>query len=486
MRKLLLFLLLLVLLFFLYCFFVRKGGCCFGNTVSPADTTTKTVAHWINWNLMFVPGSLHTSDTAIGDLEHYLDSFAKSYNSTAVATYHLQYCPCDSLLTNLDATLVYGAGNSVPIPPTQPRPIPNGDYFLGKNLNAYIPSYLDSNQFNFKALPIDSSILIVGKNPIVGTNSSKSQSKVLAVIDTGLDTALFKKTYPFVIWSGNLLWQENAPKQTLFDVVLNESNGTLMDGNPLLTNNSVKHGTSVTEIILSQINKLDKNKIPQIMSIRAFDDSERGSIYTVSCALSYAIKHKVDYVNASWGYFGQEDSVLKGYIKKASESSIRVIASAGNSPGYHNQGKVCSSSSGSANIANCLDSLKKVDTLFYPASFAPDFKNLVSVTQLDQISPPLAKLKLIPCYFQNYSSYYITVGALEPPNALFTCCTFNIPFLNQPVEGSSFATPAMTALFMAKFDVDMDIKPWIKLHAQQTPGSPFTNFGSYFKFSRKP
>jgi hypothetical protein len=491
MRKLLIFLLILIFLFFLYCFFVRKGGCCIGSKVSPADST-QTVEHWINWNLLFTSRSVGDTAQIIHEFEDSLNKYAKSSNPSASLTFKYHHCPCDSLLTNMDATLVYGSGNSVPPPPPVPNPGPKGDYTLGNNFNMYIPAYLDSNRFdtsNMKKFNVRMEVNL--GSSVIGTNVTKSKYNVLAVIDTGLDSALFNYSFPQTVWAGNLLWQDPI-KSTLFDVVIGEPTGTLKDGAPGISGNPVKHGTAATEIALTQIFLLDRKHIPQIMSIRAFDDSEKGSIYTVSCAMSYAIQKKADYINASWGYFGQEDPVLKNYITKANNSDIRIIAAAGNTNGKHDPGKVCTTNT--ANPVNNLDMLNKMDTiLFYPACFAPEFKNLVSVTQVDLTSsmlvpPPPALKNLFPCFYQNYSSNYITLGAFEPSSTanVNSCCTFKIPFLDQNIEGSSFATPAMTAIFMARMAGDQDIKSWIRMNASIMLSKKYTDGGYYFTFHQIP
>jgi Subtilase family len=487
MRKFLIILLILILLLFFYCLFFRKGGCCIG--VKPTDTTVQK--HWISWNLLFTPSSSNTSSGVIQDFETYLTNYVKSQNPSASLTFHLLSCPCDTLLTNLDATLLYGSGNSVQPPPTSPNPGPKGDYTLGNNLAMYIPGYLDTNQVKTQANPADSGIIMVphlGPPSPPGNGSLNSRYKVLAVIDTGLDTTTFEVTYPKTVWGGNVLWQD-AKKPTLFDVVIDESGGTLQDG--IIGNiTSLKHGTAVTQIVLSQIYHLDQSRIPKIMSIRAFDDSEKGSIYTVSCALSYAIQNKADFINASWGYFGKEDSVLKRYVRMANDSSIRVIAAAGNTPGIHDPTKVCNSTTNIPNPANNLNTLLTRDTLFFPACFAWEYNNLVSVTQVYRVSahpPPPPPLDLIPCYYQNYSSSYITLGAYEPPLSTVstTCCTFDIPFLTRPIEGSSFATPAMTAIFIAKMDPTTPIKSWISSHASQMASMNYVNKGYYFTFQEE-
>jgi hypothetical protein len=423
-------------------------------------------SQWISWNLLFTPSSLTNSTNTIDDIEKYLEKYLKDRNKDTKITFHLKSCPCDTLLTNLSATVVYGSGGTISPPPTTPNPGPRGDYTLGNNLPMYIPAYLDSNKYG------DSTKYFQITANLKASLAPKTK-KIIAVIDTGLDTFLFRRTFPEVKWGGNLLWQDPASTNaTLFNVVLGEPTNFLKDDNI-----PVKHGTAVTEIILSQMNKLQREGIPQVMIVRAFDSKEKGSIYTVSCAMSYAIQHHADYINASWGYFGKPDSVLRSYVQKASDSSIRIIAAAGNTPVNHDPGQVCNTR---PNKLNSLDRLLKNDSLFYPACFAPDILNLVSVTQLNP--SPSSPLDTVPCFYQNFSSIFITVGALDAqPQG--NCCTFGIPFLAHPIEGSSFATPVMTARFMsARLGKDQDIKLWIKNNAKRKNGEIYTTSGSYFIF----
>ncbi|HEV3222480.1 MAG TPA: S8 family serine peptidase [Puia sp.] len=476
MRSFLLFLLLLILLFFLYCFFVRKGGCCIGRVESHDTITTK---HWISWNLLFTPTSVGTSAQVIQDFEDTLNKYVKGINPDASLSFEFHYCPCDSLLTNIDATLVYGSGNSVPPPPTKPNPGPSGDYTLAKNLDTYMAERSDSainvlDSVNIKNR--DAAVLIAGTTGTIF-------DKTLAVIDTGLDTFLYKKIYPNTIWNGNILWQDPA-KPTLFDVVLGEPNNTLID------DNEVRHGTAATYIALSQmqLKKMQNGQMPKIMSIRAFDKGEKGSIYTVSCALSYAIQHKADYINASWGYYGAQDPVLRRYIKIADRASIRVIAAAGNSPIIHETAKICKKLD---NDLNDLDRLDIKDSLFYPACFASTIDNVVSVTQLSPDAPAVFP-NAVPCYYQNYSPKYITVGALDKNPRNDVCCTFSIPFMSRAIEGSSFATPAATGILMSQVtSKSQNIKLYITTHFKPTPvvgitaPTIFTNEGDFIQYIQK-
>jgi subtilisin family serine protease len=216
------------------------------------------------------------------------------------------------------------------------------------------------------------------------------------------------------------------------------------------------------------------------MSLRAFDDSERGSIYTASCAMNCAIENKADYINASWGYFGHEDAVLKYYMAKANRKSIRVFAAAGNTPGRHEASQVCN---GIVNSQNDLTRLKTSDSLFYPASFAPIMENLVSVAQLNDLPTPAPK-NLVPCYYQNYSPDFITVGAYDSAHSTMPCCSFHVPFLIRNIEGSSFATPVVTGIVMATIsDMNLNLKMFINTTAQKTTNGLYTNNGNYFNFA---
>ncbi len=458
-------LLLLILLFWRACF--RKPG---PVVFSKGDT----VAHWISWNVLFTTNSASTSAQVIQEFEDSLTKFAQAQNPTAVLQFHLGYCPCDSLLTNIDATLTYGAGQAVTTPPTHPSPGPKGDYTLGNNFAMEVPDYTDTNNIDTSKLthhPYDSLP--------AGTVSGKRKG-ILAVIDTGLDTALFNLSYPLAKWGGDLLWQEPAGKATLFNVVDDVPTNMLKD------NTLVKHGTAATQIILTQMRAMRNAKIPRILSIRAFDDSERGSIYTVSCAMSYAIKSHANYINASWGYLGPQDSVLRHYVVTASEKHIRIIAAAGNTPGHHISDSVCGKT---LNTANSLDSLRQ-DTLFYPACYAQGIENVVSVTQMSAVNSPSLS-PLIPCKYQNYSPNYITVGALEVKNSAGTgpiieCCRFEIPFLARAIEGSSFATPVITALLMTQDPGPVNsIKAYINTNANHEQSGLFTDRGSFFNYTQQ-
>ncbi len=441
-----------------------------GLLTSPIYKNPLEIKHWINWNLLFTPTATGTTASVVQSFENYLTAYVNAINPTVTLTFQVSHCPCDPQLTNIDATLVSGSGYTVPAPPTKPNPKPSGDYILSNNLTMVIPDFNDTaNHIDLANLYTDTTVF---------APSPGSASQLLAFIDTGLDTLTFKLAFPKTIWGGNLLWTSPVipgatVTPTIFDVLPGESTSALMD------DNKVKHGTAATGIALSQIHQLNPSGVPRIMSIRAFDGSESGSIYTTGCAMNCAIENKANYINASWGYYGEEDSVLKYYVSKASNHSIRVIAAAGNTPGSHDPNLVCG---GIVNPQNNLGRLKGTDSLFYPACFAPEMTNLVSVTQLN--ANPLMASQILPCYYQNYSPDFITVGALENPASTVPCCSFRVPFLKSNIEGSSFATPVITAVLMAgSADSQLPVKDFIRVKAKHLLPPFFTDSGSYFDFS---
>ena len=146
------------------------------------------------------------------------------------------------------------------------------------------------------------------------------------------------------------------------------------------------------------------------MILRALDSSNTGSIYSVSCALSYAIQKNVTLINLSLGYYGDVDSILHHYIALCANPAhpIRVFAAAGNTPGDHNSA-LCNHNSHN----QLSDSMK-----FYPACFSKEFDNITSVTQISKADSS--------CFYQNFSDEYITLGIYDS----IYCCETPVDFMH--------------------------------------------------------
>jgi hypothetical protein len=375
---------------------------------------------WGTWNVLFKPGTdRNKRSQALLDVENALIDQFNSLNPRLNGyriNFRVFYCVCDSLLYNIDAQLLNGNGESVTSPPPPPPSGGSGD--------------VQFVSFNNKMVDVDDSLAQVllpdsirKDYSLTDRRPTKLGSQILAVIDTGLDTTFFSSEILRIIWR-----DDGAP--TIFSVINPSGTGLLMD------DHLGKHGTVVTGLALQALKENvaslagatgNENILPRIMSIKALDKDKRGSTFTVSCALSYAIQHHAALVNASLGYYGSAglvDSVFRHYVNLCGEGAkpITIFAAAGNIPGGRLQNQICLQ----APPGNALSPSR----MFYPACFSLEFNHVLAITGLKDTHSS--------CYYQNYSSTYVSLGV--KPDAV--CCHFGLPFAMG--EGTSFATPVAT------------------------------------------
>jgi hypothetical protein len=196
----------------------------------------------------------------------------------------------------------------------------------------------------------------------------------------------------------------------------------------------VRHGSAVAAIALNSFYaasaKDGKPRLPRLMVLRALDGTGMGNTFSVSCAMSYAIRHRVKLINASLGYWNAENNVINHYLQLSARHQIPVIAAAGNDPRQHTEG-LCDQG---INWHNRL----RPGNMFYPACQSIDSQYcVVSVTGLS--SPQH------PCRYQNFSSRYVSVGVVNTDSSN-SCCGFSLSFINKnyQLDGSSFATPVIS------------------------------------------
>jgi hypothetical protein len=372
----------------------------------------KDTSRWLSWNVLVTKPE--NAERALGVVEDSILKWIRTKMSSGYsAKFDIFFCPCDSLLYNLAATPLDGAGNPV-VPPSTPNPPigGSGDWLASVNNKILdrereLSNYVDTNKVR---VPLQTRF----------TTGLRIGSKVLAIIDTGIDTLSFP------MQTRSLIWQPSAGSMKLFNYL-----GGAMDD--FRDDNPGKHGTSVSALSLWA---MGEGEFPRLMILKALDRNKTGSSFTVSCALSYAVKNKADVVNASLGFYERTnavDSVLRHYLVLCSSNAphpIFVFAAAGNDLNAHNLNKLCDS----------LNNRGKLEPghLFYPACFHPGLSNVISVTGL---TDPLK-----PCTFQNYSDNFVKLGVQNAAG----CCRYYIPFLSNISEGSSFATPVATGMLMRK------------------------------------
>lgn len=437
-------LLLLIILLLLIFIFIRLRDCEHKKTPPGSGAVTMvpfpsdSAARWVDWNILFKPNSTDSERTKVMDRIrdsiglHLSDLNAADGRSDSVYV-RFVFCPCDSLLYNLTADISLGeVGTIATNPPKIPPPGSQGD--LVQNIILNNPFKENTGQPNLSDTSIYNS-----------ANYTPDTSKVLAVMDTGLDSTLFAHSFHGLLWNDptsptirNFLWYLNGRDLSYY-----------------FDEGQTKHGSAVTATALEAIRRIltPKTRYPKIMVLRVLDSSGTGSSFSVSCALSYARIKNATLINASLGYYGEgeKDSILKHYValcQKVKPSGIPIVAAAGNLRGSHAAGLYNSPVNTSGPNPNLL-----IDTnLFYPGCYSVDFDNVICVTGLSNVDSP--------CYYQNYSSTYVTIGVVTNPTSPY-CCISGVRFNGQPekgYDGSSFATPVVSGQTMAKL-ITTDMTP---------------------------
>ncbi|CAN5570691.1 hypothetical protein BH11BAC3_BH11BAC3_32990 [soil metagenome] len=411
-----------------------------------------------SWNVLFKEGtSEQERNSAIKRINTYINDVYIQINksrgkgsllkpdSVSVFT-----CKCDSLLYNIDFNSIDGEGRSVttgPATPVSGTPGGAGDY-LGTTVSdnsivsdrdqyvANISAYNKGSNYPNSTIPVDS-------------------TKILAIIDSGFDTTKFT---PIV---RNYIWKDNAGSPTLYNFLPGQSVSDFSD------QTVGKHGSAVMAIAIKAL--AASGTFPRIMILKALNENNKGSIFSVSCALKYAMLKKATVVNLSLGYLGAFDSILHHYISLTNKTNpaTELFIAAGNSPEPHNN-NFCDH-----NPSNLLTKNHE----FYPACFSPMYNNITTVTQIST--------KDSSCNYQYYSDIFVNVGIYDSLN----CCTTPVRFQADSLrfyEGTSFATPAASGMRMSTLlntaDVAAANQSW-NMQMKSAPKNKITVKGHYISYS---
>src|SRR5258708_5088579 len=82
---------------------------------------------WSSWNVVLKPGTRDVMAAVLAAENSFIDGFNALHSGLIgyKISFHVFYCPCDSLLYNIRATLLDGSGESV-TSPSPPPPPPGG------------------------------------------------------------------------------------------------------------------------------------------------------------------------------------------------------------------------------------------------------------------------------------------------------------------------------------------------------------------------
>ena len=408
-----------------------------------AQYEKKIIKNFINWNGVFSEGVDSASrQHIIRDIESQIAAVSakpvegvKSYKGKltsyirkeakkkkikpgrmVVRNVVTKYCSCnDTLLWNIRADVEIDRnfdsteGSTPTVIPPKPPLRPAGEPLAILENNDVINFLNVKNASNPRAELMS----------VIKRRSTISQNAVIAVLDTGIDTTYMEEGLRTeILWSG-------AGRNMLFGA----------DPNNYLDDYKYKHGTSVAYIAINSFYQASGNSsVPKVMVVKVLDSNATGSIFEFCCGLSYAVENHATVINASMGYYGPSDVVLDYYVTKCHNDSIPLVAAAGNSDDAATGNLVCSP------VVREENRLKSPDRLFMPASLAldPVKYTVISVTGMREPG--------VPCYFQNFSKEFVTLGVVNRTTTGNPCCMYLLPYIDpaNALEGTSFATPVVS------------------------------------------
>lgn len=174
------------------------------------------------------------------------------------------------------------------------------------------------------------------KNFVDGIRRATNDAIVIAVLDTGIDPSVY----------GNLkenVWSLPADKAD--SLCLTDYNGfdaSRFNGLDLVDEDfspydEHSHGTHVSGIIVTQLETIAKKTNERIinyriMPVRTHNKDGLGTYFNALCGIYYAADMNADLINASWGFYGLDNSsLMRKALKYANDRNTYMIAALGNS-----------------------------------------------------------------------------------------------------------------------------------------------------------
>lgn len=337
-------------------------------------------------------------------------------------------CACDSLVlvTGLKNVSITGQGGEA-VAKSQVKP-QGGELpqivSYGRNYLLEMPPADEKNNFKRDTIYFGKENLTIKESPV---------DLLVGVMDSGLQLDL--------IPSSNIFSETEAEADICYPGAKNGWN-FLSNSTNIIDDHPSRHGTFVTKLILNQ----GLGSKVRILPLKVLDSSNNGDLFHMLCAISFAEKKNVNIINASLGYYGQEDAVFKRYLDLLKKKNILVITSAGNKSEEADEGET-------GDPRNLGTRKNK----FYPACYNNEYSNIISVTTSDK--QPFVSV------YQNYSSDYVNIAVIpKAPNDNSPKPLFEIPFSDRTgnksieLEGSSFATPVVTGRIV-KTIIDTSMPP---------------------------
>lgn len=152
----------------------------------------------------------------------------------------------------------------------------------------------------------------------------------IAVLDTGIDPYFQHPQTtngrgPLYLWANSSPDDPTDPFCLDGDLIgwdfINNDNAPLDDHS---------HGTHIASGIATQLANNAPDVNYRFMAVKMLDQAGVGTTFHASCAVAYAAYHRADVINASWGFYGERDAILRKTFKYAQNRGVATVTSAGN------------------------------------------------------------------------------------------------------------------------------------------------------------
>ena len=153
-------------------------------------------------------------------------------------------------------------------------------------------------------------------------NPTARNGKLIAILDTGID---------YNYNSNGIDIQEKIYRSEKNICYNNDEAGYnfVAPGQPPFDDSYSGHGTHVAGIIVQNMPENIECDY-RLLPVKTHDTLSLSTLFRVSCAVSFATEAGADYINASWGYYGEKSQILYNTMSAAQARGVEIICSAGN------------------------------------------------------------------------------------------------------------------------------------------------------------
>ena len=268
------------------------------------------------------PVLVYTNEYVIRWADNVSTAYKDSLRKVMDNEYRISWYPC--MCENMTIELWISQG---PIPTNERE---NAKGSSGGKVEEFDPNIIFGTEF-FKGNQSVLTTLDMASIPLI--HSGDPTATKIAILDTGFD---FDNTeYNNLLGGFNLQVSSaemgGAPDTDDDSNCLPDDMGGwdfVNDDNRAEDDHS--HGTHVASLLSQEVMAINSAAKFVILPLKTHNERGNASLYTLACALKYAISKSVDFVNGSWGYDGPPAGILERALDDLKDSGAIFVGSSGN------------------------------------------------------------------------------------------------------------------------------------------------------------